>query len=146
MVIRSKLEFKMIQDLIKIFESCGFKDATKLSELSPEDLEAKTTVLCWNRLMDNSKGSKKDSYIVYTVQDYQDNYFGDGVIVVCDMGCTIDLFSVYPDTSRKSYHLRSLLESKFVDPWKIEFNLHEYDNQTKLHHYSYTVSNIYGSE
>ena len=139
--MRAKLEHKMINDLLSVLSKCNIIDSSKVTK---EQLNSKDTIIAWNELLDNSKGSNKDSYLVYTIQDYQDNYFGDGEAVLAELTCILDLYTNYPNMSRKSIDLRTNLEAAFDSTWRIAFNLHEYDNQTKLHHYSYSVSKIYG--
>lgn len=143
-MLRSKLELALKKDIINLLKNCGFIDGENLSQSNNIQNQ---DVAFWNNILENSKQAKNSSYIVYSIQSYADKIFGDGRDVLQRCYCNIDLFTNHGNESRNTYELRRAIEEAFNQfPWYIDFNLHEYDAQNKLNHYSYTVSNIYGDK
>lgn len=141
--MRVDQEIKMLNEVRAIFDSCGFVDGIGKTE---EEIKNETATMYWTTILENSAASKKDSYIVYSVEPEQENIYGDGKNLIARLGCRIDLFMVYPVESRNTYEFRKTLEEAFekFDTWSLEFNLSLYDEQVKLNQFSYTAYKIYG--
>ena len=142
-VIQLLLEYKMKKDIINKLEALDFVDGVNLQNHSILDND--TTF--WQHILDNATASKNNSYIVYEINPQRDNIYGDGESVVAELSCSLNLYTINSPESKETYDLRTLIEQEFSSNlWKIEFNLYEYDKDTRLNHYSYTISSIYGSD
>lgn len=142
-VIQLALEYKMKKDIIDKLKSIGFIDGVNLQNSSI----ISTDTTFWQHILNNTKAAKNNSYIVYEIQPERDKIFGDGEAVISELSANINLYTINTADSEATYNLRTLIEQEFnTTPWKIEFNLYEYDKDTRLNHYSYTISSIYGSD
>jgi len=143
-MVRTKLEKIMLTKVREILNICDFIEGMGKTEAQ---IKNEKKPMYWSTLLENSEASKKDCYIVYHPEVGQDSYYGDGASVLARLGCRIDLFLSSPSESKNTYNIRNKIETNFSkDTWSIVFNLEEYDEKVKLHHYSYTVYNIYGEE
>lgn len=142
-VIQLVLEQKMKRDIINKLENAGFVDGVNLQN---HTIHTSDTTF-WQSILNNSKAAKNNSYIVYEISPNKDKIFGDGDGVVSELSCNINLYTINSNESEATFNLRMILEQEFsLTPWKIEFNLYEYDIATRLNHYSYTITSIYGSD
>ena len=142
-IIQIALEYKMKKDIISKLNSLGFIDGTNLQNHSIVNNE--TTF--WQHVLENAQAAKNNSYIVYEINPQKENFFGDGEGVVAELSCSLNLYTINSPESKDTYDLRTLIEEEFSSGfWKIEFNLFEYDKDSRLNHYSYTISSIYGSD
>lgn len=142
-VIQLALEYKMKRDIINKLKNIGFIDGVNLQNSSI----ISTDTTFWQHILNNTKAAKNNSYIVYEIQPERDKIFGDGEAVISELSANINLYTINTAESETTYNLRTLIEQEFnATPWKIEFNLYEYDKDTRLNHYSYTISSIYGSD
>ena len=142
-VIQLALEYKMKRDIINKLKNIGFIDGMNLQNSSI----ISTDTTFWQHILNNTKAAKNNSYIVYEIQPERDKIFGDGEAVIAELSANINLYTINTAESETTYNLRTLIEQEFnTTPWKIEFNLYEYDKDTRLNHYSYTISSIYGSD
>ena len=142
-VIQLALEAKMKKDIINKLKNAGFEDGVNLSN----DTILSTDVTFWQNILEKSSAAKNNSYIVYEIQPSRDKLFGDGDGVIAELYCNINLYTINSSESQPTFELRMAIEEEFsLSPWKIDFNLYEYDIGSKLHHYSYTVRAIYGSD
>lgn len=141
--IQLVLEYKMKKDIINKLNSLNFVDGVNLQNHSI--LNNETTF--WQHILDNASASKNNSYIVYEIAPEREKIFGDGEGVVAKLNCSLNLYTINSPESKETYDLRTALEQEFSSNlWEIEFNLYEYDKDTRLNHYSYTISSIYGSD
>lgn len=142
-VIQLVLEYKMKKDIINKLKNAGFIDGVNLENhsISTDD----TTF--WQHILENSQAAKNKSYIVYEINPEREKVFGDGEGIIADLNASINLYTINSPESEATYLLRKTLEEEFTsDIWRIEFNLYEYDKDSRLNHYSYTINSIYGSE
>lgn len=142
-VIQLVLEQKMKQDIIRKLKNAGFIDGDNLAN----DTITREDTTFWQGILENATAAKNKSYIVYDIQPSREKIFGDGEGVVSELYCNINLYTIFSSESEATFNLRKSIEEEFTsDLWSIEFNLYEYDIGSKLHHYSYTVRALYGSE
>lgn len=140
-MLRVEAEKTFKSDVISKLLSLDFIDGANLNTGTIQT----TDTAFWNNILEKSKASKNNSYIVYSIQPSSDKMYGDGDVLTQRMFITLDLFTLYKNESKQTYDLRKKIERAFSTfPWKIEFNFQEYDNQQKLNHYSYSISNFYG--
>lgn len=137
------LEYKMKKDIINKLKNIGFIDGVNLQNHTIINVD--TTF--WQHILTNSRAAQNNSYIVYEINEDRNSIYGDGEAVVAEMSANINLYTINGPDSEATFNLRRLIEEEFSSTsWKIEFNLYEYDKDTRLNHYSYTVSSIYGSD
>lgn len=142
-VIQLVLESRMKRDVINKLTNAGFVDGKNLENHTI--LNNPSTF--WQHILENAKCAKNNSYIVYEILPDRTKIYGDGEGVIAELSCNINLFTISPSESEATFNLRKALEEEFsISPWLIDYNLYEYDIDTRLHHYSYTVKSIYGSD
>lgn len=141
-MLRTAIEAKMAADIREVLEGLGFIDGISATAAQLADKE---TVTFWPVILLADAGQRKQNYIVYKFEDDARSIYGDGKPVVARIGCRLDYFTTARFESEAAENVRLLLENAFLgDLWALEFNLYEYDAETNLNHWCYTVYRIYG--